>query len=388
VQKNIVFEALREPIRLLPESGIVEAVNYGRDREGLIPLWAGEGDEPTPRFICDAAERSIKEGETFYTYQRGIPELREALARYHTRHYGRRFEMEEFFVTGSGMQAMQIAVQSVVGAGDEVIVPTPGWPNIYGAAQVAGAECIYVPFDNEAGKWVCNVDRIIAAWTPRTRAVFVNSPGNPTGSVVPREDLIRIRDFARDKGLWIIADEVYGRFFYPQGVAPSFLDICTPDDQLIVVNTFSKNWAMTGWRVGWIVAPPVLGQVMENLVQYSTSGVPIFSQRACVAALDDGEDFLQAQVTRAHEARDMVCAGLSGCERAVVAPPEGAFYLFFGVEGETDSRTLALKLIDEANVGLAPGSAFGPAGEGYLRLCFAGSHERLEEAVARLVEAL
>lgn len=387
MQSKGVFENLREPIRLLPESGIVEAVNYGRDREGLIPLWAGEGDEPTPRFICDAAERSLHAGETFYTYQRGIPELREALARYHSRLYSRNFEMEEFFVTGSGMQAMQVAVQAVVGAGDDVIVPTPGWPNIYGAAQVAGARCIYVPLKNVEGKWIDDVDAIIGAWTPKTRAIFVNSPGNPSGVVASREDLIRLRDFARDKGLWIIADEVYGRFYYDGGVAPSFLDICTPEDQLIVVNTFSKNWAMTGWRVGWIVAPPALGQVMENLVQYSTSGVPIFSQRACVVALEEGEEFLLAQVARAHQARDMVCAGLSACERVVLAPPDGAFYLFFGIEGETDSRALALKLIDEANVGLAPGSAFGPAGEGYLRLCFAGSHERLEEAVTRLVQA-
>jgi aspartate/methionine/tyrosine aminotransferase len=379
---------LREEIRLLPESGIVEAVNYGRDREGLIPLWAGESDHVTPQVVSQAAFRSIEAGETTYTYQRGIPELREALAVYHERLYQRAFSSEEFFVTGSGMQAIQISVQAIVSAGDEVVVPTPGWPNMYAATEVSGGRCVYVPLTCDEGVWAYDVEQMIAACTDRTRAIFINSPSNPSGSVLTREDLVRLRDFSRERGIWIISDEVYGRFFYEGDLAPSCLEVFEPEDRLIVVNTFSKNWAMTGWRVGWIVASPALGQVIENLIQYATSGVPIFSQRACIAALEEGEGFLLGQVETARKARDLICEGLSTSNRTIVAPPAGAFYLFFGVEGETDSRALAMRLIDEANVGLAPGSAFGPAGEGYLRLCFAGTLERLEEAVARLVPAL
>ncbi|TNE58844.1 MAG: pyridoxal phosphate-dependent aminotransferase [Alphaproteobacteria bacterium] len=379
---------LRGSIGRLPESGIVELVNYGRDHEGLIPLWAGESDFPTPDHIMDAAVASMRAGETTYTYQRGIPELRQALADYHSRVYGQSFEMDRFYVTGSGMQAIQIAVQCIVGEGDEVIVPSPGWPNAPAAIEIAGGRPVSVPLRCDEGRWTFDLEAIAAAITPKTRAIFINSPANPTGAVLSREDLLVLRDLSRQHGVWICADEVYGRFFFEGGVAPSTLEVFEPDDLLLVLNTFSKNWAMTGWRVGWIVAPRELGQVMENMVQYSTSGVPIFSQRACVVALNEGETFLGHQIDLARRARDLIVDGLQQSNRTIVAPPEGSFYLFFGLEGEQDSRALALRLVDEANVGLAPGSAFGPGGEGFLRLCFAGSIERLEQAVERLIPAL
>ncbi len=382
------LKSLRANIRAAPESGIVEVVNYGRERQGLIPLWAGEGDLPTPRFIYDSAVQSLENGETFYTYQRGIPELREALAAYHSRIYNMDLKPDRFFVTGAGMQAVQIALQSVAGVGDEVILPDPGWPNFDAAIQVAGATPIPVALEKRNGKWVYDIEPIIAACTEKTRAICVNSPGNPTGVVLTREQILHLRDFCREKGIWIISDEVYGRFFYDGGVAPSFLQVCDDEDLLLVVNTFSKNWAMTGWRVGWIVGPSSLGQVMENMVQYSTSGVPQFSQRACITALETGEDFLVDSVAKARASRDMVCEALASCARVSLAPPEGAFYLFFAVDGVDDSRAFALHLIDEANVGLAPGIAFGAKGERHFRLCFAGSQDRLSQAMERLVPAL
>ena len=383
-----MLDAIRNDIATLPESGIVEVVNYGRGKEGLIPLWAGEGDLPTPDLISAAAKKSLDEGETFYTYQRGIPELREALANYHQRIYGGERSDENFYVTGSGMQAIMSAVQCVVGAGDEVLALTPAWPNIFGAVQVAGAKTIAVPMQFGESGWGVDLDALFAKRTTKTRALFINSPGNPTGVTLSREQLVAIRDFARKHDLWIIADEVYGRFCFDGAAAPSFLEIMEPEEKLLVVNTFSKNWAMTGWRIGWIVAPQSLGGVMENLVQYNTSGVPVFSQRAAVAALEEGEDFLAMQVDQVRGVRDLVCNEMATWSRVRSAPPQGAFYLFFAVDGERDSRSLALRLIDEANVGLAPGGAFGPGGEGCLRLCLAGSPARFGQALERLQPVL
>ncbi|HEV3396475.1 MAG TPA: aminotransferase class I/II-fold pyridoxal phosphate-dependent enzyme, partial [Xanthobacteraceae bacterium] len=262
-----LLDALRAQARAAPDSGIVEVMNYGRSREGVIPLWAGEGDMPTPAFIAEAATRSLAAGETFYTWQRGIPELREALARYHARLYGRSFSSEEFFVTGSGMQAIQIALAMTAGVGDEVLIPTPTWPNAAATAGIIGAKPVEVPMTFGNAGWTLDLDRLAGAAGARTRALFVVSPSNPTGWTATRAELAALLALARRHGLWIIADETYARFWYGDGErAPSFIDVMEPDDRVLFVNTFSKNWAMTGWRIGWIMANPALGQVIENMI--------------------------------------------------------------------------------------------------------------------------
>jgi len=380
-----VLSALRREARDAPDSGIVEVFNYGRGRPGLIPLWAGEGDLPTPQFIADATNRSLAAGETFYTYQRGIPELRAALARYHERQFGRKFSAERFFVTGGGMQAIQIAIAATAGTGAEMIVPTPAWPNFAGAVGIAGAKPVGFPLDFDGIRWSLDLDRLAAAIGPQTRAIFINSPNNPTGWTATEDELRETLALARSRGLWIIADEVYSRFVFDGAErAPSFYDVMEEDDLVIFVNTFSKNWAMTGWRIGWISASPALGGVIENLVQYSTSGVAAFMQRGAVAALEDGEDFVRLQIDRAREGREIVCGGLAGSNRVRFAWPDGAFYLFFAIEGFEETGSLGLKLVDEANVGIAPGSAFGEGGGSFLRLCFLRKAEDLSEATRRL----
>lgn len=377
-------EALAAPV-----SGIVEVFNYGRGRQGLIPMWAGEGELPTPPFIADAANRALAAGETFYTWQRGLPELRAAIARYMGRVYGGTFDPERFFVTIGGMHALQLAVRIAAGPGDEVLVHSPSWPNFIGALTVGGAVPVEVPMtlDPAGGQgWQLDLARFEAAVTPRTRAIVVNSPANPTGWTATREELAALLDLARRHGLWIVADEIYGRFVYGEADrAPSFHDVMAPDDRILFVQTFSKNWAMTGWRVGWLECDPALGQTVENLMQYSCSGVPAFLQRGAIAALEEGEAFVRAQIAAARAGRAAACDGLSQSARVRFAAPDGAFYLFFSVDGEADTRALALRLVDEALVGLAPGTAFGKGAEPYLRLCFARRADDVAEAARRLV---
>ncbi|ACB96769.1 pyridoxal phosphate-dependent aminotransferase [Beijerinckia indica] len=377
-----------------PESGIVEVFAYGRGRQGLIPLFVGEGDLPTPPFIVEAASRSLTEGETFYTYQAGVPELRAAIAAYMSRHYGAIYERtvapfspEQFFVTIGGMHALQIALRLVARADEEVIVPTPAWPNFHGALSVLGARPITVPMlfqNNGSPGWTLDFDRIEASITPATRCLIVNTPSNPTGWVASLKDLETLLALTRRHGLWLVADEIYGRMTFNGERAPSFHDIMEKDDNILFLQTFSKNWAMTGLRLGWLEAPRSLAPIIENLIQYSTSGVAVPWQRAATVALEQGEDFFQQSLRRIHQGRTILYEGLKKTGRIIAAEPEGAFYLFCKVMGETDTRQLALRLIDEANVGVAPGTAFGPGGEEFLRLCFARDPALLTEAVRRL----
>ena len=383
---------LRPEAEQAPTSGIVDVFSYGRLKSGIIPLWVGEGDLPTPSFICEAAARSLSEGETFYTYQRGIPELRQAIARYHEGVYRKAFDPERFFVTSGGMPAMQLAFRMLSGNGDEVLIPTPAWPNFAGAITIAGARPVAVPMTIDAKGWHLDFERLEQAITPRTRVLVINSPSNPTGWTATHADLRAALDLARRHGLWIVADEIYSRFIHDPALAidgrtPSFRDVMEPEDKILFVQTFSKNWAMTGWRLGWLEAPPVLGQVIENLIQYQTSGTPTVIQRAGVAAIEQGESFLADQIVRAKQGREIV-GRLAETGLVELPPPSGAFYAFLKIKGATSSKDIAFRLIDEANVGLAPGSAFGEAGEGFLRLCYLRKPGDVEEAVRRISDAL
>jgi aspartate/methionine/tyrosine aminotransferase len=387
---NEWLHALRPMATELPESGILKAINYGRNRPGLIPFWAGEGDLPTPDFISEAAIQALREGHTFYTYQRGIPKLRQAIADYLQRHFQVAVEAERVIVTGSGMQAILLTMQALVGSGDEIVVISPVWPNIFAAIQMQGAIARPVTLEPRGEEWRLDLERLFSACGSKTRAMLINTPNNPTGWVMSEDDMLRVCDFARERDLWIVADEVYSQFVYDSPRVTSFLEIMEPEEKLIITNTFSKNWSMTGWRVGWVVIPKseALAQVYENLVQYNNSGVPAFLQYGCLTAISDGDQYIKKLVERCHQGRDIVCSRLSELQNVHLIPPRGAFYLFFQVDGEDDSTAFALRMIDKANVGLAPGAAFGPGGEGSVRICFAASHPTLREGVDRLVAAL
>ena len=376
---------IRAPALAAPPSGIVEVFDYGRNKPGLLPLWVGEGDCPTPEFITGSAQASLADGETFYTYQGGLPPLRDAIAGYLSGLYQSNVGSERIFVTSGGMHALQIAVTMIAGSGDEVLIPTPAWPNFRGALTISGAQACDVPMRFGNDGWQLDIADISRAITPRTRALIVNSPANPTGWTATHDELRQMLELARTHNLWIIADEIYGRFYFDAPRAPSFRDIMRADDKIMFVQTFSKNWAMTGWRIGWLEAPAELGPTIVNLIQYSSSGTPVFSQRAAIAALEGGEAFITRQVEQARTNRDILMSALSHIPGLRVASPPGAFYLFFGMEGVQDTRTLAFRLVDEAGLGLAPGTAFGTRGDGFLRLCYLRKSSDIAEAAKRLV---
>jgi aspartate/methionine/tyrosine aminotransferase len=380
------LQSLSPQARLAPESGIVELVNYARNREGLIPLWVGEGDMATPKFISDAAVASLSAGETFYTWQRGIPDLRRALSDYYFRHFGKRLPPEHFYVVGSGMQAIKLSIEAVCQPGDEAVFLTPAWPNFAAALEVSAARAVPAELEFRDGSWNLDADRLKAAITPKTKALFINTPSNPTGWTATLDDLRDILALARKHGLWIIADEIYALYSYTGARAPSFLDVMEPDDKVLFVNSFSKNWSMTGWRVGWIVAPPATGQVFENLVQYSTSGVAEFLQKGAIAALDQGDELIRQNFEKARTSRDILCDALISTNRVETLKPDGALYAFLKIDGVKDSRATAFDIVDKAGVGLAPGTAFGLGGEMFLRACFLRDPAQVRVAAERLAD--
>jgi len=380
---------IRRSILDLPASRIRQVTLAGRGIDDLIALWFGEGDDVTPAFIRDAAAAALHRGETFYGPNRGIPELRDAVQRYLRRVYQAEVDLDRIVVSASGMNALMIAIQCLVGHGDSAVVIGPVWPNAENAIAAMGAEVRRVDLRVQPdGAWQLDLDRLVDACDATTRLIVVNSPSNPTGWMASEAELRGILAHARERGIWILSDEVYGRIVYGARHAPSFVTLAAPDDPVVVVNSFSKSWSMTGWRLGWIVAPSELTVAIEKMTEFNISHPTTFAQWGGVAALDHGDDYVDGLVRRYAEAAELVYARLSPLPRVRLPRPRSAFYAFFGVDGVTDSFGYAVELMHRAKVGLAPGVAFGPSGEGHLRLCFAASLPKLSQALDRLVPAL
>ena len=378
------LSSLRGAVNNLQETGIVDVAKHGWGRQGLIPLWFGEGDIPTPKFISDAAHEAMARGETFYTDQNGIEDLRTALRAYNKRMFDVDLSDERVTLTNSGMMAIGLAMQMLLEPGDEVVVVGPVWPNIYSTIELNEGVATHATVRLTDEGWHLDMDELFGAVTDQTKAIFLNSPGNPTGWIIPQEDQARLLDFARERGIWIISDEVYHTLVFDRPVASSMLQIARPDDKVIAINSFSKSWLMTGWRMGWMVHPEGLSGTVAKLIQISTSGVPQFIQRAGIAALEGGDEVIEGLRARCLVGRDIVFDRLDKWPRVRATRPNGAFYAFFAVDGMSDSVTFCKELIDRCNVGLAPGSAFGPSGEGYLRLCYASTPEKLHQAMDAL----
>ncbi len=382
------MHAARPAVRALAASKIRELFNSGLGRDDILPFWVGEPDEPTPDFIRRAGMDSIAAGETFYTHNLGIPELREALSAYLKRLHGG-VRSQEVVVTSSGVNALMLATQLLVDPGERVVEVVPLWPNLQEIPRILGAHVETVALEFSPSGWSLDLDKLLKALPPGTRALYLNSPNNPTGWTVSREEQKAILAHCRRHGIWIFADDAYERiYFNAPGLAPSFLDLCEPGDRLISTNTFSKTWLMPGWRLGWLVVPAELTADLGKLVEYNTSCAPVFVQRAGVAALTGGEPVIARTVERFRKARDYLVRELNAIDGISVALPSGTMYAFFGVRGVSDSLEFCKRLVRDVGLGLAPGSAFGPAGEGYVRWCFASSEERLAAGVERLRRAM
>jgi aspartate/methionine/tyrosine aminotransferase len=378
----------RAAVQALAASKIRELYNEGIGRKNILAFWVGEPDEPTPEFIRKAATESIGAGELFYTHNLGIPELREALAAYITRLH-RTTDPNQIAVASAGVNALMLASQLLVDPGDHVVEAVPLWPNLQEIPKILGARVTTVPLDFAPTGWTLNMGKLLAALTPGTRALYLNSPNNPTGWTISREEQQTILEYCRRHGIWIFADDAYERLYFGKGgVAPSFLDGMQGDDRIISTNTFSKSWLMTGWRLGWLVVPPSLVADLGKLIEYNTSCTPIFVQRAGIAAVTEGEPVIEHTRERFRHARDFLVAGLRELPKVEVAVPDGTMYVFLRVKGMTDSLAFCKRLVREQGLGLAPGSAFGPEGEGFLRWCFAAEIDKLADGIARLRQAL
>ena len=378
----------RAAVRALAASKIRELYNEGIGKAGILPFWVGEPDEPTPGFIRQAGIDSIAAGEVFYTHNLGVPELREAIAGYLTRLH-KPTQSSEIAVTTAGVNALMLASQLLIDPGDRVVEVVPLWPNLQEIPKILGASVKTVALRFSTAGWTLDIDGLLDALTPGTRALYLNSPNNPTGWVISREQQKAILERCRRHGIWIFADDPYERLYFGAGgIAPSFLSVMDDGDRVISANTFSKSWLMTGWRLGWLVVPPSLTADLGKLIEYNTSCAPVFVQRAGIAALTDGEPVIAHTVERFRLLRDFLIQELRKIPGLEVASPDGGMYVFFRVQGVTDSLAFCKRLVREQGLGLAPGSAFGPEGEGYVRWCFAASQERLAEGIVRLRRAL
>ncbi|MCZ6604518.1 MAG: pyridoxal phosphate-dependent aminotransferase [Alphaproteobacteria bacterium] len=374
----------RARIDTMQDSLIRQIADAGHGRNDLIALWFGESDEPTPEYIRRAAARAMDDGHTLYPPNRGIAELAPVLSDYMTGLHGLAIGENRITVTASAMNGIMLIMQMLIDPGDNIVMATPLWPNCAETVHIMGGETRRVRLDLENGRWRLDLDRLIDCCDRRTKAIFVNSPGNPTGWVMDADTQRNLLEAARARGLMIIADEVYERICFTGDRAPSFLDIVTPEDPVIVVNSFSKSWSMTGWRLGWLTHPPALGDRLGMLTEFNIAGPTTFVQHAGVAAISGGDAYIASLVARYAANRDLVCARMADWQSVQLARPDGAFYAFFSVNGANDSVALAHEILDRTGVGVAPGAAFGPEGEGWLRLCFGVRPDTLARALDRL----
>lgn len=378
----------RAEVQGLRMSKIREVANAGLGRDDILAFWFGESDQPTPEFIRRPAAEALMAGRTFYAHNLGRADVRQSLSDYLGRLHGAPIGPDRLAITSAGVNALMLAAQLVVSPGDRVVVVGPIWPNVAEIPRILSADVETVPLEPAQGRWRLDLDRLLDALTPDTRMLVINSPNNPTGWMLPEADRAAILDHCRRHGIWLVCDDVYERLTFDRPCAPSFLPLATPQDRVIGTNSFSKAWRMTGWRLGWMVVPPPMLEGLGVLIEYNTSCAPDFVQEGARAALDQGDSYVAEVRAELAAARTQVLEALRRIPRIEAPDPDGGFYAFFRVDGCTDSVALCKDLIRDAGLGLAPGAAFGPEGEGWLRWCFAARPEKNAQGLARLAAYL
>jgi len=379
----------RKTVQNLPPNPGAEMLRYGWRLDDVLSLGQGEGSAPTPDFIINAAHQAMAEGKTHYGPVLGQPALREEISDYYKRIFDVDLAPNRAFITGSGTTAMHLALTSILDKDDEVVAITPIWKNLLGAVGLAQAKTVQVPLDfNDQNGWSLDMDQLLGAVTDKTKAILVVTPSNPTGWTMSLDEMQALIDFARERKIWIVSDEVYNRALYGQTHAPSFLQVAQKDDLLLTVNSFSKAWAMTGWRLGWLTGPDFAEGIIRDIALYDNMGPPTFTQFGGIAALKDGEGFIMEQLNAWQSNLDLIMDRLNSHENVRTYRPESTFYSFFKVDGEEDCLEFGKRLIDEVGLSLAPGCAFGANCKGWMRLCFAVSEQKLQSALDRLEKAI
>lgn len=384
---------LASSVENVPRSRIRELAEIAIPMDGVLRLYFGESNLPTPDYIKQAAIRALQEGYTFYTENAGLLSLRRAIAENYRRLHAVELDpASEIVVTASGVQALNVAIRCALDPDEEALALTPAWPNGSSSVKMANACVRQIPQPLCGTRYGIDFEALEAAVTPRTRLLVYTSPSNPLGWVATETDQQRLLDFARRHDLWLLADEVYDRLYYAGrelgDPVPSILRQATRDDAVMVVHSFSKSYCMTGWRVGWLVARRDLAAKATQLNEFIISHAPSFAQRAGETALAEGEDELRRMLVRLKENRDLCLDALAGIAGVTAPTPDGAFYLFPHIDGLEDSFDFCRRLLEETRVGLAPGVAFGAGGEGSIRICYAAERSILEPAMERLTRFL
>ncbi len=369
----------------VPYSRVRAIAEIAMRMEKVYPLYFGESNLPTPDFIKRALDKAIRDGFTYYTSNAGLLSLREAISRYYAeKHEVTLDPAHEILVTASGVQALNVSLRCLVDPGDEALILTPAWPNGASIVDLIGAKAVQIPQPLSGSRFTIDFAALEAAVTPHTKLLLYTSPSNPLGWVATVEEQQQLLDFARRHNLWLLADEVYERLTYKQPIAPSILKLATREDAVFVVQSFSKAYCMTGWRLGWIAGRRDLVKRATELNEFAVSCPAGFTQRAAESALGWGEDFVAQLRGQLRANRDYCVSMLQQVPGLTIPEPEGAFYLFPRVQGLTDSFEFAKACLLETHVGIAPGVAFGPGGEGNLRICYAADKTVLEPAMERL----
>ncbi len=376
---------LKDEFLKLKQNGITKTAFKRLGDPTVIPLWFGEGDLVTPSLIRDEAKKSLDSGETFYGHTRGKIELRSAIKNYIGSVYNMDIPDERITVPGSSMSAITLACQMTVGRLDHVLIVSPHWPNIDRAVQVTGASYTFVRQRQTTNGWHLNLEDIKKSVRRNTKAIYINSPSNPTGWIMPRAQQNDLLNFCRRGEITIISDEVYHRTTYDMNAAPSFIELASESDSVIIINGFSKAYAMTGWRLGWMITPAGISEQMATLSECYNTSAPAFIQRAGIKALEEGESIVAELKNNYAIGRKIVMSKLGSHPLIRLTPPDGAFYAFPEIVGLSSSEGFTNSLLEKENVGVAPGYTFGPGNDQHIRLCFAQSHDRLEKALERIL---
>lgn len=364
---------MRSDISNLQASKIREVANAGIGRSDVLAFWFGESDEVTPDFIRQAAIDALHGGETFYAHNLGLPTLRHAIAQTMSQRHGQ-ISVDRIAVTSGGVNALMLAMQALVDPGDQVLVVTPVWPNLTAQPLILGAQLQTMALQPVQGRWTLPLEELLSRITPSLKLLVLNSPNNPTGWSLSREEQRILLEHCRQTGTWILADEVYENLYYlptSNGCAPSFLDLSQPEDRLVVAHSFSKSFLMTGWRLGWLVMPEAMTPHMGKLIEFNTSCASTFVQQAGLVALQRADEVTPRVVAHLKACRDTLVGELQQLQGMELASPDGGMYAFFRLPGFDDDLLTAKRLVEEAGLGLAPGSAFAPEAQGWLRWCFA-----------------